>query len=302
MKTLFIFLGPMRVPFLLLPPACVLLGAAVAFYGNGALRMDWLLIALAGGLFAHVSVNAINEYEDFQTRLDHRTTRTPFSGGSGTLPQNPDKAHWAAIIGAVALGLTVLIGIYFFRIRGAKLLLIGIPGILAVVLYTRYFTKDPLLCLLSPGIGFGPCMVMGVYFVLTGTYSMTALAASLIPLFLVSNLLLINQFPDITPDASVGRRHLMIVYGKRIGVIIYAVFLTGAYLSVIVAWFAGWFPAGALIALLTAPLAVHTAIGVAKHQDSDLDAFMPYMGKNVIITLTTPTLLAVGLFFSGRLV
>ena len=35
MKTLSILLGPMRVPFLLLPPVCVVLGAATAFYGEG---------------------------------------------------------------------------------------------------------------------------------------------------------------------------------------------------------------------------------------------------------------------------
>jgi 1,4-dihydroxy-2-naphthoate polyprenyltransferase len=78
-----ILFGPMRVPFLLLTPVCVVLGAAAAYYGQGAFRWDWFLIALAGGIFAHISVNAINEYEDFKTGLDHHTIRTPFSGGSG---------------------------------------------------------------------------------------------------------------------------------------------------------------------------------------------------------------------------
>lgn len=70
-----------------------------------------------------------------------------------------------------------------------------------------------------------------------------------------SNLLLINQFPDIVPDTSVGRRHLMIAHGKQAGVIVYGIFLAGAHLSVVVAWFAGKFPSAALICLLTAPLA-----------------------------------------------
>jgi 1,4-dihydroxy-2-naphthoate polyprenyltransferase len=300
MKTPGILLGPMRIPFLLLTPVCVILGAAAAFYAEGAFGLDGFLIAFAGGLCAHISVNAINEYEDFKSGLDHRTTRTPFSGGSGTLPQNPHKAHWAAAIGVAALAFTVFVGIYFLRVRGAGLLLIGIPGVLSLVLYTRWLTRRPILCLLAPGIGFGPCMVMGVDFVLTGAYSVVAAAASLVPFFLVSNLLLINQFPDIAPDAEVGRRHLMIAYGKRAGVIVYGVFLAGSYLSVVFAWLAGWFPAPALATLVTAPLAARTLQGMVQNRDADLASLLPHMGRNVIITLASPAILAAGLF-AGRL-
>jgi len=299
MKILLILLGPMRVPFLLLSLVCVVLGAATAFYTEGAFHLKWFLIAFTGGLCAHISVNALNEFEDFTSRLDYRTTRTPFSGGSGTLPDHPGKAHWAVFIGAAALSLTLLVGVYFFWVWGPGVLLIGVPGVLVVVLYTRWLTHDPLLCLLAPGIGFGPCMVMGVDFVLTGTYSTAAVAASISPFFLVSNLLLINQFPDIEPDASVGRRHLMIVYGKRAGVVVYGVFLSGAYLSVVIAWLAGWFPVTSLAALITAPLAATTAAGVAKHHTSGIEALLPYMKNNVIITLVTPALLSAGIFFGG---
>ena len=299
MKHLSFLFGPMRVPFLLLTPACVVLGAGTAFYSAGAFRLKWFLIALAGGICAHISVNAINEYEDFKSRLDFRTTRTPFSGGSGTLPANPEKAVWVLTMGVVTLGLTVLVGLYFVWLRGYGLLWIGIPGVLAIFLYTRWLTRDPLLCLLAPGIGFGPCMVMGVDFVLTGTCGPTALAASLTPFFLVSNLLLINQFPDIEPDAQVGRRHLMIAYGRRTGAAVYGIFLAGAYLSVVGAWLMGWFPATAIAALITAPLAVKTAAGVARHCESQPEALLPYMSRNVIITLATPVLLAAGLFI-GR--
>ena len=286
----------MRVPFLLLTPVCVGLGAAAAYFAEGTFRADWFLLALAGGLCAHISVNAINEYDDFRSGLDLRTTRTPFSGGSGTLPEIPEKAHWAAAIGAVTLLMTVFVGIFFLWASGAGLLIIGIPGVLAVVLYTRWLTREPLLCLLAPGIGFGPCMVMGVGYVMSGTYCAAAFAASLVPFFLVCNLLLINQFPDIEPDAGAGRRHLMIAYGKRAGVIVYGAFLAGAYLSVLLAWFAGWFPALSLLALLMAPLAAHTAAGVARHRDEGHEVLLPYMGRNVIITLATPALLAFCLF------
>ena len=37
-------------------------------------------------MLLHVAVNALNEASDMTTGIDLRTTRTPFSGGSGTLP------------------------------------------------------------------------------------------------------------------------------------------------------------------------------------------------------------------------
>ncbi len=104
-----------------------------------------------------------------------------------------------------------------------------------IVTYTRFITRSAVLCLLAPGLAFGPLMVMGTDYVLTGGYSETGAYASLLPLFLVSNLLLMNQFPDIEPDTRVGRRHLLIRYGTGVGVATYGVFLLAAYGSVLYA-------------------------------------------------------------------
>ncbi|MCJ8501180.1 prenyltransferase [Desulfatitalea alkaliphila] len=301
MKTPSVLFGPMKIPFLLLTPVCVLVGAATAFYVQGTLRIDWLLLALAGGLLAHISVNAINEYEDFWSGLDLQTTPTPFSGGSGALPAQPDKTHWAAIVGWGTLVLTLLVGAYFLRARGLGLLWVGVPGVLAVAFYTRWVTHSPLLCLVAPGLGFGPFMVMGVDFVLTGSYGLTAFAASLAPFFLVNNLLLINQIPDLGPDAAVGRRHLMIVYGKHTGVAFYGLFMACTYLSVVAAWALGLLPAPALLALATAPLAARTALGLERNRDAALEHLIPYLTKNVIVVLTTPVLLAIGIIVARLL-
>src|SRR5512143_700738 len=85
-------LGPMRLPFLILTPACVLLGVGTAIWVGGGVDVLQVIVVLVGGLAAHISVNAFNEYFDFKSGLDARTTRTPFTGGSGTLPARPDLA------------------------------------------------------------------------------------------------------------------------------------------------------------------------------------------------------------------
>ena len=110
-------IGPMRPNFLLLTPACVVLGLAVAHWRGFA--MDWgqFLLVLAGAVASHIAVNALNEYADFRSGLDLTTTKTPFSGGTGTLPANPDKAHYALITGVVSVAVTAAIGVYFVVVR-----------------------------------------------------------------------------------------------------------------------------------------------------------------------------------------
>ena len=284
----------MRLPFLVLTPACVLLGTATAAWSGNEINLFYLTLAFVGAVSAHVSVNALNEYDDFKSGLDFHTERTPFSGGSGTLPEYPDQAHIARSTGLLSLAVTILIGIYFLCIRGLWLLPLGLLGLIIIVAYTPYLTRNPFLCLIAPGLGFGPLMVMGTDFVLSGSYSWTAVVASLVPFFLVSNLLLLNQFPDVEADEGIGRRHLPITKGRKTCVSIYGIFLAGAYVSIIIGYFFGFFPSQGLLALVSVIVAVPTVKGVAKYAD-DIPRLVPYMGKNVVIIILTPVMLAVGL-------
>ncbi|MEX0951025.1 MAG: prenyltransferase [Gammaproteobacteria bacterium] len=286
-------LGVIRPPFLILVPVSVGLGWAVAENSGASIDYLHLLLVLLGALAAHVSVNALNEYEDFHSGLDLVTQRTPFSGGSGILPAYPERARQALLISVISLLFVVAVGAYFLWVSGLGLLPLGVAGILTIVLYTRWLTRSPLLCLIAPGLAFGPLMVMGTCFVLTGRYSMAALWASLPVFFLVSNLLLLNQFPDREADQSVGRNHLLIAWGSRAGIWVYSVFLAAAYLSVVFAVLVQAIPITALLALSTIPLAVITVRGVIRYHN-DTAALVPYMARNVLLTLATPALLAVG--------
>jgi len=291
-----IVIGPTKPNFLTLTPACVLLGVATAYWSGGSMDPVYIALILAGALLTHISVNALNEYEDFKSGLDLITEPTPFSGGTKTLPENPTKAHVALIVGLGSLFSVVGIGVYFLWARGPWLLPIGVLGIAIAYTYTSFITRHPILCLISPGLGFGPLMVMGTDFVLTGRYSWTAFAASLVPFFLVNNLLLLNQFPDVDADRQVGRDHLPIRIGRRSSAVVYNVFLCLAYAVIVAGYLAGVLPAGSLIGLLTFALAVPVMRGVVRHAD-DIPALLPYMTKNVIINIATPALMALGLFF-----
>jgi 1,4-dihydroxy-2-naphthoate octaprenyltransferase len=135
---------------------------------------------------------------------------------------------------------------------------------------------------------------MGTHFALTGHYSWTAFVASLVPFFLVSDLLLLNQFPDVEADRSVGRRHFPLAISRPASSLLYGAFLALTYLSIIVGVILGTLSTVSLIGLGTIVIAVPLAIGVIRNAD-DIKQLVPYMGLNVVVNLATPVLVAIGL-------
>jgi len=288
-------LGPMRLPFVILTPACVVLGLATAVEAGGSVNAFHVILILLGAASAHISVNAFNEYFDFRSGLDFRTKRTPFSGGSGTLPGEPALARYALATAVITFLVTSILGVYFAAVRGPALLPLGLLGLLVIYTYTPWLALNPFACLIAPGLGFGPLMVMGTHFVITGVYSWSAFVASLVPFFLVSNLLLLNQFPDVEADRSIGRKHYPIVIGRRASSLIYIGFLCFTYLTIILGVYGSVLPRLSLIGLVSAVLAVPAGIGAYRHADNT-DKLVPYLGINVIVNIATPILVAIGLF------
>jgi len=299
MSKIALLCGPARPPFLLLTPACVALGVGTAYWEVGQVSLSQVFLVLLGALSAHVSVNAFNEYFDYQSGLDFKTTRTPFSGGSGTLPAHPDVVSAALALALATLAIAAGIGIYFVWLRGWLLLPLGVVGLALVVSYTIWWTRNPALCLIAPGLGFGLLMVMGTHFALTGSYSATALVASLAPTFLVSNLLLLNQFPDVDADRTVGRRHFPMTWGVQAASLIYGVFLIFAYVSIVVGVICHLLPAMSLLALGTA-VAAAMAYRRARRAAKNIPDLIPALAMNVVVNLATPPLVALGLFVGGR--
>lgn len=297
MEKFLLYFRESRPQYLLLALICALVGAAAAYWKAGQINITHLIIIIIGAVASHTAVNVLNDYFDFKSGLDLNTKVTPFSGGSGILPAGQMSAKSALYYGLAALAVTVAIGIYFVIVSGWGMLLVGLPGILMVWLYTEHITRSPLLCLLAPGLGFGPCMVLGAYFALQGSYDWTAAVASAVPGFLVSNLLLLNQFPDTEADREAGRLHFPILIGKNKSAVIYSVFAIATYLWIILSVSLHLMPVLSILALLPIPLALKTIKGVYKNSEQN-ESLIPFLGQNVVFTLATPLLLAIGLFFS----
>ncbi len=283
-----------RPNFLVLAPLCAGLGVAVAWHQGEPPTLINTLLVLIGALLAHAAVNLLNEYEDFTSGLDLMTRRTPFSGGSGALPEVPSAARQVLLAAFGTLGLVVAIGIYFLWLRGLPMLVLGAAGVALVLTYTRWITRSPLICLLAPGLGFGPVMILGSLIALGARLDTTAVTVSVIGLLLVSELLLINQIPDADADRKVGRRHLVITLGQPAAARLVGLLLLGSYGILVSGIWMGWLPAWTALALAPLPAAIWVSVKLpgALANPVQLNSLL---GINVAVLLATLALLICGL-------
>jgi 1,4-dihydroxy-2-naphthoate octaprenyltransferase len=284
-----------RPQFLLLSVVLAFLGTCIAWY-DGAFHLGYAVLAFFGLLLTHISVNVLNDYFDYRSGIDLETRRTPFSGGSGILPASllrPKQVFW---LGLGAFLLAIPIGVYFVVARGWLLLPLLLVAAVCVLIYTPFILKLK-WPEWSPGVGLGTLPVLGAYFVQTGAYTLPALIAAIPSGFLVHNLLLLNEFPDVDADRKAGRKTLPITMGTARAGIVYSVVTIAVYLWIIGGVAAGQMPVFCLIALLTLPFAIKAIRGALKPQE--MSRLVPAMANNVLVVLLTQLLLGIGYILAG---
>lgn len=286
----------MRLPFLVLTPVCVLLAMAIASYQQVDFLYFYFFLALVGALSAHIAVNTLNEYQDFNSGLDFKTKQTPFSGGSGLLPAHPQLANKVLVASILSVLVTVIIGCYFIFIFGWAILPLGLLGIIIVLTYTKWINRSPILCLIAPGLGFGTLIVGGTYFCITGSFNNSMWLITLIPFLLINNLLLLNQYPDIEADKSIGRNHFPIKYGVKASTALYTFFTVSAQLILVYLITTDQLPIYTLLAILPMSLGYVSIAGMIK-LGKDIAEQPQFMAANVACSILTPLVLSITLFF-----
>ena len=191
------------------------------------------------------------------------------------------------------------IGLYLALTRGIPVLVIGLIGFLVSWGYTAPPLKLAYRGLgeLGVGLGFGPILVLGTYYVQAQSFSLEALLAS-IPLgLLVMLILYVNEIPDRTWDDEAGKKTLVarfkenaIVKGYEITMtVVYGIILGGALTRV--------FPISILIALLTLPLAVKEKRLISGNLGNPY-GLIPAMSSNIKIFVYTAILILAGYLVS----
>ncbi len=283
-----------RPSFLVLTPVCIFLGLSTTLNHQAGINPYLSFFIFIGAIFAHISVNMLNEYFDFKSGLDLKTIKTQYSGGSGALPNHPEAVKLVLVIGVLSLLITVATGLYLIADRGSIIIPVGVVGIVLIVTYTQWINRIPFLCLLAPGLGFGILMVVGTYVALTGTHAQLPWLISLIPFCLINNLLLLNQYPDIAADKSIGRRTFPIAYGTTTSNVMYAIFAILSYTLILLYINKGYIPLLSVIALTPMVCSLFALWGAVKHT-SKIGSYPQYLAANVAAAILTPLLLAIAI-------
>ena len=280
-----------RAPFLLLPPTLVASGAAAAAW-DGAFSWMRTLLALIGLVALHMAVNILNEWSDMRTGIDLETERTPFSGGSGTLPAGGMGLRAALVFGLVCAGIGLSIGLWFLWQVGWVLLPLVIAGAVSVLAYTDLLARIG-VGEIAAGFGLGAGPVIGAALVQGGGWSAAAVAASIPAFFMTFNLLLLNEFPDEQPDRKGGRRNLVILLGRRTAAWIYVLAGLATPSVIMVAVSLGVLPPLCLVAALPSLLLVKPVQWAVSDPSEPVP--IPALGANVVWNLATNSLVALTL-------
>jgi len=147
-------------------------------------------------------------------------------------------------------------------------------------------------------------MVIGSYITMLPPGStiehFTPIAVAVVAGILISNLLFLNEFPDYEADAKTGRKHIVIILGRKRASKVYVFLLALAYVWIVIMVALNLLPKITLLSLLTVPVAIKAGKGCLKYYD-EVEKLIPSLAGNVIVTLITPTLLALGLLIAYTL-
>ena len=188
------------------------------YYG---LRIIYSLIAIAGALLLHASVNVLNDYYDFMHGVDNPNSptaiyrRQPLVIG-GVSPSFARNLGLSLIIAGASLG------IYLTVMEGYLILVFGLLGVFLLYAYTGppFTLKYRGLGELSVALTWGPLLVGGFFIAASGGSLVPGVfLASLPPFFIMLAIIYANNYRDREYDAKAGIKTLAMMtarYGYRI--------------------------------------------------------------------------------------
>ena len=221
-----------------------LLGTVLSWKLTGSFNLAVFLWSIAGAFLIMLLANYAGEYFDFETDTLAKNCRNRFSGGSQvfqTTTALPLKtALWATYI---CLGLAAAVGIIlqFYYKTGPLTIPLGAMGIIAGFFYSHKPVQWAYIGLGEVWIWFayGWLSVVSGFYLQAGHIPLLVHLISLPAAFTVFNVIVINEFPDYEADIQVGKRNLVVRFGKETMAKVYCGASAAAWISLWLCCYAG---------------------------------------------------------------
>lgn len=207
---------------------------------GSASSSTWLmnLLGIAVAILAHAGANLLNDYFDHLNGTDecNQDRISPFTGGSRYIQKQILTPIQIYSLAVCLLALSIALGLYICYKNSWGLLPIGIFGILMAWAYSAKPFQ-----LMSKGI-YGEIaiaiawstLVIGFASLQIGQLVYKAIPSGLAFGLMVSNILLVNQVPDIRADTLAGKMTLAAKCGIQHVWVWYVGIFTAAYILQIV--------------------------------------------------------------------
>jgi len=253
-----VYLRASRLPFLtgsLLPVAAA---TALAYFTDHTTNFLFLGLTLLGVAALHLGANLLNDYYDAFGSDPLNLHATPFSGGSRVIQNQELSPGRVKFLAYLMLGLGVGCGLALIYLGRPYVALVGLLGLAAAFFYSASPVQ-----LMSGGLGeiiiflaFGPLLSWGAYYVQTGILSLVGAAVSLLLAWLITAIIWINEFPDLSADLAAGKRHLVARLGLKASRWVYAALMAAPFISLFILIEIFRLPDLIVAALLPLPLAL----------------------------------------------
>ena len=232
---------------------------------TNSLSLTNAILSIIGIICAHIFGNLYNDYFDVKSGTDENNSEyfnvgdkslmlrgAQISGGSRAVELGLITLKKTKILGnlmiIIALSCIIILSINIYFQTGSFDNIYGVCIIGFLGLFLAYFyTAEPLKFSSRKGLGeltifltFGPLLTLGSFFAMSNTsieISFQVLQNFVligIPLgLLTTNILLINQFPDLKSDKKSNKINLVVLFGKKYSRWLYLVNLFVIYITTI---------------------------------------------------------------------
>jgi len=225
--------------------------AGILAYASGSFSVPIFMLTMVGLLIAHIAANMTNDWYDVKHGVDANAPTSEYRPHPLLFGELDKKTYKRVIFSLYGIGL--IISLYLTLLRGIPVLIFSALGVILGVFYTAdpVKLKHHSVGEISVFLAYGPLMVGGAYYALTGTVSLDAMMASVPIGLLVALVLLANNIRDREFDASVGISTLTTNKEEKQGFAYYKILLSSAYIATIVLIFARVLSPFSVIAFLT---------------------------------------------------